>query len=64
MKAIITTSANPLHFGHIHLYEEAVRIFGEKNTKIAIGRNSSKGLEFGRIVYHLTPFKVKYDISQ
>lgn len=64
MKAIITTSANPFHYGHLSLYREAIKIFGKNNAKVAIGRNTSKNVDFNRIAYHLTPYRIKYDIAE
>lgn len=64
MKAIITTSANPFHYGHLSLYNEGIRIFGKNNVKVAIGKNVSKNIDFDRISYHLTPYKIKYDIAE
>lgn len=64
MRAIVTTSANPFHYGHLSLYNEAKRIFGKNNVKVAIGRNVSKNINFNRIAYHLTPYKIQYDIAE
>ncbi|MDR1499249.1 MAG: hypothetical protein LBS34_03095 [Rickettsiales bacterium] len=64
MKAIVTTSANPFHHGHLSLYREAGRVFGEGNVRVAIGKNFSKNVDFNRIIYHLTPYKIKYDITE
>ncbi|MDR2077373.1 MAG: hypothetical protein LBP39_00195 [Rickettsiales bacterium] len=62
--AIITTSANPLHFGHLYLYQEAVKIFGRENVKIAVGRSRNKNIDMGRIIYHLKPYRTSYDIRE
>ena len=62
MKVIVTTSANPLHYGHVSLYNEAVRIFGENNVKIVIGRNKNKDINFDKILYHITPYRVNCEI--
>lgn len=63
-KAIVTTSANPFHYGHLSLYREAMRIFGKNNVKVAIGKNINKDVDFDKIQYHLTPYNVNYDIAQ
>jgi phosphopantetheine adenylyltransferase len=63
-KAIVMTSANPLHFGHIHLYHEAVRIFGDGNVKIAVGKAKNRDIDVGRIVYHLAPYKINCDVEE
>lgn len=64
MKAIVTTSANPFHYGHLSLYREAVKIFGVENVRVAIGKNASKNIDFNRIIYHLTPYRINYDIAE
>lgn len=64
MKAIITTSANPLHYGHMSLYDEAIKIFGKNNAKITIGKNANKNIDFNRILYHIKPYKVDYEIAE
>lgn len=63
-KTILTTSANPFHYGHLSLYKEAVRIFGKNNVKVAIGKNANKDIDFNKIQYHLTPYNINYDIAQ
>lgn len=64
MKSIITTSANPLHYGHMSLYDEAVKVFGKNNAKITIGKNANKNIDFDRILYHIKPYKVDYEIAE
>ena len=64
MKVIVTTSANPFHYGHLSLYNEAVKIFGNNNVKIAIGKNINKNIDFNRIVYHIKPYKINYEIAE
>ena len=39
-KAIITTSANPFHYGHLDLYTKAKQIFAD--VKVVIAQNSEK----------------------
>jgi pantetheine-phosphate adenylyltransferase len=63
-KAIVTTSASPMHFGHLYLYREAIKIFDEENVKIAVGRSNSKNMDIGRIIYHLSPYRISYDIRE
>ena len=63
-KAILTTSANPFHYGHLSLYKEGGRIFGKYNIKVAIGKNANKDMNFNRIQYHLTPYNINYDIAE
>lgn len=62
MKAIITTSANPLHYGHIELYNTAQKIFGRDNVKIVIGKNENKLTTKDSIEYHLVPYNIKWEI--
>ena len=64
MKAIVTTSANPLHYGHMSLYNESVKIFGKGNVKITIGKNANKNIDFGRILFHIKPYGVDYEIAE
>jgi pantetheine-phosphate adenylyltransferase len=64
MKAIITTSANPFHYGHLDLYDRAADIFGEGLVKVVIGKNTGKNVDFEQISYHLVPYKIKYEIIQ
>ena len=64
MKAIVTTSANPFHYGHLGLYDEACKIFNKNNVKVAIGKNANKSIDFDRIRYHLTPYNIRYDVAE
>jgi phosphopantetheine adenylyltransferase len=45
------------------LYREAVRVFGKENVRVAIGKNRSKDIDFARIIYHLVPYGIEYDIA-
>lgn len=45
------------------LYREAVRIFGKDSVRVAVGRNRSKDIDFSRIIYHLAPYRINYDIA-
>jgi pantetheine-phosphate adenylyltransferase len=64
MKAIVTTSASPFHYGHFDLYQKAVSIFGLDGVKVVIGKNVNKNINFEQILYHLAPYKIKYEITQ
>jgi pantetheine-phosphate adenylyltransferase len=64
MKAIVTTSASPFHYGHLYLYQRAIDIFGADNVKVVIGKNANKNIDFEQILYHLAPYKIKYEITQ
>lgn len=63
-KAIVSTSANPFHFGHLDLYNEASKIFGNNNVKVAIGKNIRKEINFNRIIFHMTPYNISYDTAE
>lgn len=63
-KAVITTSANPFHFGHLYVYEMAQKIFGKDNVLCLIAKNSSKNSDLDRIRFHMTPYKIHYEIIQ
>lgn len=41
-KAVITTSANPFHYGHLDLYNKAKNIFGDVLVVVAINSNKSQ----------------------
>lgn len=64
MKTIVTTSASPFQFGHLHLYQNAIKIFGEENVSVAIGKNANKQIDFNVILFHLVPYKIKYTIVE
>jgi pantetheine-phosphate adenylyltransferase len=64
MRAIVTTSANPFHYGHLDLYDEGIRVFGKENVSVAIGKNANKSVNFNKITYHLIPYKINYEIAE
>lgn len=59
-KAIITTSANPFHYGHKSLYDEAEKIFGKGNVKVILASNPDKHVDFDQIKRHLIPYNVNF----
>lgn len=63
-KAVITTSANPFHFGHLHVYKMAEKIFGQNNVLCLIAKNSSKNVDLQKIKYHMTPYNINYEIIE
>ncbi|MDR0572398.1 MAG: hypothetical protein LBG48_06120 [Rickettsiales bacterium] len=64
MKAIVTTSASPFHYGHLDLYNKSIDIFGEDTVRVVIGKNSKKEADFEQTLYHIIPYKVNYEITQ
>ena len=60
-KAIITTSANPFHYGHLDLYNKAKDIFDD--VKVIVARNSSKD-KIKNLEYHLDAYNIKYEIIE
>ncbi len=62
-KAIVSTSASPFHFGHMELYRTASELFGVKNTKVVIGKNSKKNCNLDYINFHMVPYKIPFDIA-
>lgn len=63
-RAIVSTSANPFHFGHLDLYNQARKIFGKNNVKVAIGKNIKKDIDFNRIIFHMAPYNINYDTAE
>lgn len=63
-KVIVSTSANPLHYGHLGIYKEAINIFGKNNTKIVIGKNARKSIDFDKILYHIIPYRINFEIAE
>ena len=57
--AIITTSANPFHYGHLDLYNKAKQIFYE--VKVIIAQNSDKN-KITKIEGHMDLYKIPYEI--
>ena len=59
VKAIVTTSANPFHFGHFHLYLDAKAIFSD--VRVVIEQNSDKkgGMNLRS---HMDCYQIPYEI--
>lgn len=62
--AVITTSANPFHYGHLYIYEMAEKIFGKNNVLCLIAKNNNKGSDLNKIRYHIAPYNINYEIIQ
>ena len=58
-KAIVSTSANPFHFGHLDIFNKAKEIFDDVHVVIAQNPNkeNNKNLE-----YHLNAYSIPYKI--
>lgn len=61
-KSVITTSANPFHFGHLYLYQTAEKIFGKDNVLCLIAKNPNKNIDVSTIDYHMKPYNIHYNI--
>lgn len=59
IKAIITTSANPFHYGHLDLYNKAKAIF--KDVEVIVAQNSEKSTN-SNIEFHLNAYKIPFTI--
>ena len=60
-KAIITTSANPFHYGHLDLYNKACEIFPE--VKVVIAQNSDKA-KTNNLKAHMNVYNIPYEIIE
>ena len=59
--AIITTSANPFHFGHLDLYNKAKEIFPD--VKVVIAQNSNKDKSYN-LKPHMDCYHIPYEIIE
>ena len=57
--AIVSTSANPFHYGHLDLYNKAKDIFDD--VKVVVARNSNKD-KIENLEYHLDAYNINYEI--
>lgn len=58
-KAIVSTSANPFHFGHLDLYKKAKNIFDD--VKVVIAQNPEKSRSTD-LEFHLNAYNINYEI--
>lgn len=58
-KAIVSTSANPFHFGHLDIYNKAKEIF--QDVKVVIAQNPEKPLS-KNTEFHLNAYNIPYEI--
>ena len=59
MKAIITTSANPFHYGHLDIFNKAKEIF--EDVRVIVAQNSEKA-ENKSIEHHLRAYNIPFTI--
>ena len=59
IKAIVTTSANPFHYGHLDIYNKAKVIFPD--IKVVIAQNSDK-VKPVNIRPHMDCYNIPYEI--
>lgn len=59
MKAIVSTSANPFHYGHLDIFNKAKQIFDDVHVVIAQNPNktNTQNLQF-----HLNAYNIPYVI--
>lgn len=58
-KAIVSTSANPFHYGHLDIYNKAKEIFDD--VKVIIAQNPEKSSS-QNLKHHLNAYNIPYDI--
>lgn len=58
-KAIVSTSANPFHFGHLDIYNKAKEIF--QDVRVVIAQNPDKPVSKNTI-FHLNAYNIPYEI--
>lgn len=61
-KAIITTSANPFHYGHLDIYKKAKKIFDDVTVIVAYNRKKTSGFDEKRITAHLEAYNIPFEI--
>lgn len=59
MKAIVSTSANPFHFGHLDIFNKAKQIFND--VHVVIAQNSNKA-NTQNLEFHLNAYNIPYVI--
>ena len=57
--AIVSTSANPFHYGHLDIYNKAKEIFPD--VKVIIAQNSDKEIS-NNLQFHLNAYRIPYEI--
>ena len=57
--AIVSTSANPFHYGHLDIYNKAREIF--PFVKVIIAQNSDKEIK-NNLAFHLNTYQIPYEI--
>lgn len=58
-KAIVSTSANPFHFGHLDIYNKAKEIFDDVIVVIAQNSDKAKSINTN---FHLNAYNIPYEI--
>jgi pantetheine-phosphate adenylyltransferase len=61
-KAIMTTSANPFHYGHLDIYKKAKRIFDDVTVVVALNHEKTSTLNRERIERHLSVYNIPFEI--
>lgn len=62
-KAIVSTSANPFHYGHFQIFQKAVETFGSENVSLVVAQNDNKqDNDIGELLFHIVPYNIKNTI--
>lgn len=61
-KAIVTTSANPFHYGHFDIYKKAKKIFDDVTVVVACNREKKTAFDREKIKAHLQAYKIPFVI--
>ena len=58
-RAVVSTSANPFHFGHLDIFNKAKQIFDD--VQVVVAQNSNKD-ESKNLAFHLNAYNIPYTI--
>lgn len=61
-KAIITTSANPFHYGHLDIYKKAKNIFDDVTVIVAYNHEKNSVFDKKKIASHLEAYNIPFEI--
>lgn len=60
ISAVVSTSGNPFHFGHLQVFRAAVGAFGEDKVALLIAQNDDKAENnIEELLYHIVPYNIK-----
>ena len=58
-KAIVSTSANPFHFGHYQIYKKAVEAYGDNVALVIAQNDNKKDVNIDELIFHIIPYNIK-----